>query len=688
MDDTFARPSLGGNSVSFASSIGGRGDTSAVEDEYDERLPSDFPLARLRNPLPSEAAGVGMSMSASNSLPAAAATTASSQKKYGEGDGKDTWWLPQKQLVPTSLDLAADDDDSMGGGRGGSAAVDASGMGPYGARLGVHSRLAASAPGASSSGGGGGGGGGGGRGASGARAPAAEGADRVLDRAAQMTAALPICHASANPPRRAAAAQLAPGGRHAPVHSEHSGKYVPSKHSLRFHKKKTMQKRFEQETLRLLGNVSLSGQVKADIGAKLLELQQELDESEKAPMGPNGSAIAAASLSSPTGGGGGGSSMRLGGLLSAPSAPALSGADVAQWSGLNAAPSAPALLPGQQGGGRGVELGVGRPRPARRDGPSAHQQQQQQEQEEEDSHNCIIDLSAVHPPLPGQRQILGTAAVQRARSLLSESFGTTQMPATVAASEREAEQGDDSLCWELNEVQFCYTLHVAAEANCVEYSPGGDVLAVGHDHGVTLWASGDDGDHDDDGDGMCSSVTTIKAGCTTGLRWSPDGTRLAAGCFDDCQVHVWGAVGRGSGTLFRRCEGELLDQSFGHSDWVRAVAWSPDGTMLASAANDAKVKIWDMSGHGGGKPALRFRHDGALKAVDWCAGGDAFGLVAAGDAAGVVKIYDPRLPTTVASLQQNGAVSSVQVGGSRARRDGGGSSERKLFAARGTQLCG
>jgi WD40 repeat protein len=67
------------------------------------------------------------------------------------------------------------------------------------------------------------------------------------------------------------------------------------------------------------------------------------------------------------------------------------------------------------------------------------------------------------------------------------------------------------------------------------------------------------------------------------VAWSPDGSRLATASADRT-ARVWNAD-TGSEALFLGV----------HSERVECVAWSPDGERVATASHDGIIRIWDVS---------------------------------------------------------------------------------------------
>ena len=81
--------------------------------------------------------------------------------------------------------------------------------------------------------------------------------------------------------------------------------------------------------------------------------------------------------------------------------------------------------------------------------------------------------------------------------------------------------------------------------------------------------------------GVTSFIYRGHAAGVIAIAWSPDGTRIASASLDKT-VQVWDIE-----------TGQKISSFEGHAGMVYAVAWSPDGKRIASASKDNIVQVWD-----------------------------------------------------------------------------------------------
>jgi WD40 repeat protein/serine/threonine protein kinase/Leucine-rich repeat (LRR) protein len=128
--------------------------------------------------------------------------------------------------------------------------------------------------------------------------------------------------------------------------------------------------------------------------------------------------------------------------------------------------------------------------------------------------------------------------------------------------------------WNVNSGELLENFPVVGAPDSIAFSPDGSTLVLPTLRSVELRDTG------------TFELRGTLSGHTDDVRavdFSPDGSLVASGG-DDYTVRVWDAS-----------TGELLKTFEGHKDNVRSVAFSPDGSMLASGSVDTTVKIWDVS---------------------------------------------------------------------------------------------
>ena len=151
----------------------------------------------------------------------------------------------------------------------------------------------------------------------------------------------------------------------------------------------------------------------------------------------------------------------------------------------------------------------------------------------------------------------------------------------------------------------------------VAFHPDGRTVALGSYERIALYSL--------DNEEPADVIDTSQLGSLYALAFSPDGSQLASAGWGRT-IHLWDTKTR-----------KLLRRLNGHLGFIRDLVFSPDGRFLASASEDRSVRLWNVET--GDLDAVFHGHASHAVSAAWHPGGL---LLASGGIDDAIKLWDVR----------------------------------------------